>query len=327
MRRLALRAVLLLAALFALPVHAQQPPYPSRTITIVTPFAAGAGSDILTRILAEFLTRNLGQQVIVQNIAGAGGTIGARFVAQAQPDGYTLLLHHVGMSTAPALYKDLQFDPVKSFEPIGLFADSPYMLLANAGFPPNTMKELVDHVRANKDRVNFGTAGVGSGGHLCALLFEQAIDARVTQLQYKGASLAVQDVLGGRVDMMCDSPPPILPHIRAGKLKAYAIMGGRRLASMPDIPTATEAGMKTLDMMSIWYGLYAPAGTPKAIVDRLSVALQAANADPAIAAQLTKLETAVFDPKDATPDALRQRLRSQIDLWTPIILKANLAPT
>jgi len=327
MRSLALRAVLILAALFALPAHAQQSPYPSKTITIVTPFAAGAGSDILTRILAEFLTRNLGHQVIVQNIAGAGGTIGARFVAQAQPDGYTLLLHHVGMSTAPALYKDLQFDPVKSFEPIGLFADSPYMLLATPSFPPNTMKELVDYVRANRDRVNFGTAGVGSGGHLCALLFEQAIDARVTQLQYKGASLAVQDVLGGRVEMMCDSPPPILPHIRAGKLKAYAIMGGRRLASMPEIPTATEAGMRTLDMMSIWYGLYAPAGTPKAIVERLSVALQAANADPAIAAQLAKLETAVFDPKDATPDALRQRLRSQIDLWTPIIVKANLAPT
>jgi tripartite-type tricarboxylate transporter receptor subunit TctC len=326
MRSIAIAFIVGIAAFFATPVHAQQA-YPSKTITLVTPFAAGAGSDILTRILAEFLTRKLGQQVIVQNVAGAGGTIGARFVAQAHPDGYTLLLHHVGMSTAPALYKDLQFDPVKSFEPIGLFADSPYMLLATPGFPPNTMKELVEYVRVHKDKVNFGTAGVGSGGHLCALLFEQAIDVKVTQLQYKGASLAVQDVLGGRVDMMCDSPPPILAHIRAGKLKAYAIMGGRRLDSMPDIPTATEAGMKTLDMMSIWYGLYAPAGTPKAIIDRLSAALQAANADPGIAAQLTKLETAVFDAKQATPDALRQRLRSQIELWTPIILKANLAPS
>lgn len=303
-----------------------QDAYPSKTITLVTPFAAGAGSDILTRILAEFFRKNLNQQVIVQNVAGAGGTIGARFVAQAPPDGYTLLLHHIGMSTAPALYKDLAFDPVKSFEPIGLFANSPYMLLGAKGFPPNTLQQVVDYVHKNKEAINFATAGVGSGGHLCALLFEQALNVKLTQLQYKGASLALQDVLGGRVDMMCDSPPPVLSHIKAGNLKAFVVMGGRRLDSLPSLPTAREAGMTTLDTMSIWYGLYAPAGTPKAIVDKLSLALQAANQDPDIGAQLAKLETTVFDAKQATPEALRQQLGAQIELWTPIIKKANLAP-
>ena len=305
-----------------------QDTYPSaKAITLVTPFAAGAGSDILTRILGEFLRKNLGQQVVVQYTAAAGGTVGSRFVANAAPDGYTLLLHHVGMSTAPALYKELlQFDPVKSFEPIGLFAASPYMLLANKDFPPNTLKEAVDYVRKNKDKINFGTAGVGSGGHLCALLFEQAIDLKITQVQYKGASLALQDLLGGRLDMMCDSPPPILAHIRAGNLKAYIVMGGRRLDSLPSVPTATEAGLPTLDLMSIWYGLYAPAGTPKPIIERLSLALQAANRDTEIAALLAKLETTVFDPSRATPAALRDQLKSQIELWTPIILKANVAP-
>jgi tripartite-type tricarboxylate transporter receptor subunit TctC len=318
-----LAALLALVACLAHPAQAQDA-YPSKVVTLVTPFAAGAGSDILTRILAESFRKTLNQQVIVQNVAGAGGTIGAAFVARAQPDGYTLLLHHIGMSTAPALYKDLQFDPVKSFEPIGLFAASPYMLLANKNFPPNNFQEVVDYVRKHKETINFGTAGVGSGGHLCALLFEQAIDVKLTQLQYKGASLALQDVLGGRLDMMCDSPPPILPHLAAGDLKAYVVMGGRRLDSVPSLPTASEAGMKTLDMMSIWYGLYAPAGTPKPIIDKLSHALAVANQDPSVAAQLAKLETTLFDPKLATPAALRQQLASQIELWTPIIRKAGV---
>lgn len=319
-----LLSALALMGLVLLQPAAAQDAYPSgKPVTLVTPFAAGAGSDILTRILADFFRRELNHQVIVQNVTGAGGTIGARFVAQAAPDGHTLLLHHVGLSTAPALYKDLGFDPLKSFEPIGLFANSPYLLLSRKSFPASSFKDVVDYVRKNTDKVNFGTAGVGSGGHLCALLFEQALGVKVTQLQYKGAALALQDVLGERVDLMCDSPPPLMSHIQAGNIRAYVVMGGRRLDSLPQLPTASEAGMETLDRMSIWYGLYAPAGTPQPVIERLSRALQAANRDPQVIAQLAKLETAIFEPQQATPAALRQQLSSQIQLWTPIIQKAG----
>jgi tripartite-type tricarboxylate transporter receptor subunit TctC len=308
-------------ALASNPALAQEP-YPRvKAVTLVTPFAAGAGSDLLTRILGEFLRKNLNQSVVVQNVGGAGGTIGAAQVARAAPDGYTLLLHHIGMSTAPALYKDLQFDPIKSFEPIGLFANSPYMLLSHKDFAPGNLQELVEYVRKNKDKVNFGTAGVGSGGHLCALLFEQAIGTKVTQLQYKGASLALQDLLGGRLDLMCDSPPPLIGFIKAGTLKPFVVLGGKRLDIVPNIPTASEAGYRTLDMMSIWYGLYAPAGTPKPVIERLSQALQAANQDPYVREQVAKLESTVFEPRQATPEALREQLSSQIQLWTPIIQK------
>lgn len=304
------------------PATAQEPYPRSRPITLVTPFAAGAGSDLLTRILGEFFRGHFNQAVVVQNVGGAGGTIGAAQVARAAPDGHTLLLHHIGMSTAPALYKDLAFDPLKSFEPIGLFADSPYMLLSHKDFGPSTLEDVVEHVRKHRDKVNFGTAGVGSGGHLCALLFEQAIGAKVTQLQYKGASLALQDLLGGRLDLMCDSPPPLIGHIKQGTLKPFVVMGGRRLPFIPNTPTATEAGYRTLDMMSIWYGLYAPAGTPKPVIDRLSQALQAANQDTQVRASVEKLESTVFEPGKATPEALRERLASQIQLWTPIIRQA-----
>jgi len=294
--------------------------YPkAKQITIVSPFAAGAGSDLLTRVLAEFYRKYFNQTVVVQNIGGAGGTLGSSVVARAAPDGYTLLLSHIGMATAPALYKDLSFDPIKSFEPIGLYASSPYMLLSHKNFEATNFTELVSYVKKNAEKINFGTAGVGSGGHLCALLFEKAIGVKLTQVQYKGASLALQDLLAGRLDLMCDSPPPLIGFIKAGTLKPLLVLGGRRLSLIPSIPTATEAGHKTLDSMSIWYGLYAPIGTPKSIIDKLSVALQAANRDPNVIAQVEKLESVVFDSKLANPDSLRDQLASQIQLWTPII--------
>ncbi len=315
----------LLALLAALPLAAAgQEAYPSRkAITLVSPYPAGGASDVLTRILAASLKTSLGQQVVVQNVTGAGGTIGSRSVANAPPDGYTLLLHHFGMATAPYLYKNLEFDPLKSFEHIGLFAETAFILVSGKNFPPNNMKELVAHIRQQKDKVTFATGGVGSGGHLFGIILEQSLGVRLTQVMYKGAAPAMVDVLGGRVDLLCDSPGPVSQHLQSGALKAFALTGSRRLAGMPDIPTVAEVGYKELTM-SLWYGFYAPKGTPRPIVERLSKALQDAIRDPAVAAQLAKLDTQLFDPAQATPDALYKRLSSEMTQWGQVIQQAGV---
>jgi tripartite-type tricarboxylate transporter receptor subunit TctC len=314
-------AILFLAACFS---AGAQEPYPSKPITLVTPFAVGGGSDILTRVLADALRKNLNQTVVVQNIVGAGGVVGSEAVAKAEPNGYTLLLHHIGMATAPALYKDLRFDPMKSYEHIGLFADTPMVIVAAKSLAPNTLAELVDYAKKRRDPITFASSGMGSATHLCAMLFEQVLGKPVTHVQYKGAAPALIDVQGGRVDLLCDVTAGITSHIQGGAVKAFVLTGPKRLETLPGLPTSTEAGMPGLNVTA-WYGLYAPAGTPKAIVDRLSVALQAATQDPGVAEQLKKMETTLFDAKSATPEALRERLGSQIMLWRPIILKAQAA--
>jgi tripartite-type tricarboxylate transporter receptor subunit TctC len=312
--------VILGAAFFA--TAKAQDAYPSKPITLVTPFAVGGGSDILTRVLADALRKNLNQTVVVQNIVGAGGVVGSEAVAKAEPNGYTLLLHHIGMATAPALYKDLRFDPMKSYEHVGLFADTPMVIVAAKSFAPNNFAELVDYVKKHRDRVTFASSGMGSATHLCAMLFEQLVAVPVTHVQYKGAAPALIDVQGGRVDLLCDVTAGITSHIQGGGVKAFVLTGPRRLESLPALPTSAEAGMPGLNVTA-WYGLYAPAGTPKPIIDRLAVALQAATQDPAVAEQLKKMETTLFDARLATPAAHRERLGSQINLWRPIILKAQ----
>ena len=318
-----IRGVLLGVVMIA-GAHAQEP-YPNRAVTIVTPFAAGGGSDITTRMLAESLRHILKQPVVVQNTPGAGGTVGSQQVARATPDGYTLLLHHVGMATAPALYKDLQFDPVKSFEQVGLFTDQPMVIVSRKSFPASNLAELVAHLKKNEGKVNFAAAGLGSATHLCAMLFEQVTGTKVTMVQYKGASPALVDLQGDRVDLLCDAPSFVGPHVASGTLKAFVVTGDKRLSSMPNIPTATEAGFPKFDV-SVWYGLYAPAGTPKPIVDTLSRALQAAIADPNVIAQMPKMETVLFGTRDATPAAHREKLASQIEQWRTMIGKAGITP-
>lgn len=301
--------------------HAQDA-YPSKPITLVTPFAVGGGSDVLTRILAEALRKNLNQTVVVQNVVGAGGVVGSEHVAKAAPDGYTLLLHHIGMATAPALYKDLRFDPVRNFEHIGLFADTPLVIVSGKGFAPNNFRELVEHVKKNRDKVTFASSGMGSATHLCAMLFEQNVGVKLTMVQYKGAAPALLDVQGGRVDLLCDVTAGITSQIQGGAVKAFVLTGDKRLESLPNLPTSAEAGMPGLNVTA-WYGFYAPAGTPKPVIDRLAAALQAATQDPAVAAQLAKMETTLFDAKLATPAAHRERLVSQMNLWRPIIQEAQ----
>jgi tripartite-type tricarboxylate transporter receptor subunit TctC len=318
----ALVFALIIAAMAALPVLAQEP-YPSRPVTIITPYAPGGGSDFLTRVLAEALRARLKETVLVQNVGGAGGAIGSMQAAKAKPDGYTLLLNHIGLSTIPSLYKKLNFDPLASFDFIGLFAEAPMVILARKDFAPRTFAELVAYAKANRDKLTMASSGMGSATHLCAMLFQEALGVPITMVQYKGAGPAVVDVRSGQVDLLCDLPTTTASLIRSGDLRAYVLTSTKRMASLPDVPTAAEAGMPSLEM-GAWYGFYAPVGTPKPILDQLNGALRDIVQDPAVAAQLEKIETFLLPLDQATPEALRQKLASQIALWRPIIEKAGI---
>ena len=323
MRRI---AALLFAILFAVPVVRSaraDDAYPSRPITLISPYAPGGASDFLARTLAEALRVRLQQPVIVQNAPGAGGAIGSIQASKAKPDGYTLLLNHIGLSTIPSLYKKLNFDPLASFEFIGLFAEAPMVMLARKSFAPQNFAELVAYAKANREKLTFASSGMGSATHLCAMLFQEAIGVPLTMVQYKGAGPAVFDVRSGQVDVICDLPTVNSDSIRSGELRAYVLTAKKRMASLPDVPTAAELGMPNLEM-STWFGLYAPLGTPKPILDTLNKALRDIVVDKEVARQLEKIETDLFPLDAATPDALRKQLSSQIDLWRPIIEKAGI---
>ncbi len=321
-----LKHLLVLLCLLSQPALADSD-YPQRkSITLVTPYAPGGGSDILTRILGEALRSNLKQNVVVQNITGAGGVIGSRAVAQATPDGYTLLSHHIGLVTSTALYKNPQFDPTKSYDYVGLFADTPMVLVSSPSFPVNNSAELIEYVKKNKDKITFASSGKGSATHLCSLLFEKALGVKVTLIQYKGASPATIDVTAGRVDLFCDvTAGTIIGAIQSGSLKAHFITAPKRLMSIPNVPTANEVGLTEMNV-SAWYGLYAPAGTPQPVIHKLSQALQAATKDPAVASSLAKMETLLFDTASATPEALKSQVERETARWTALIQQAGISP-
>jgi tripartite-type tricarboxylate transporter receptor subunit TctC len=315
-------AALLFAALFTLPAAAQDT-YPSKPITLVVPYAPGGGSDFLGRVLAEGLHTRLNQTVLVQNVAGAGSTIGSMQVAKAKPDGYTLLLNHMGLSTVPTLYKKLAFDPLASYEYIGLFAEAPMLMMAGKGFAPTTFAELVAYAKDKKDKFTMASAGMGSSTHLCAMLFQEALGVPITIVQYKGAGPAVIDVRSGQVDAICDLPTTTSGAIRAGDLKAYVLTAPTRLKSLPDVPTAAEVGMPSLDI-GVWFGVYAPLGTPQPIIMTLNKAVRELVQDKAVAEKLDSIETYLLPLDQATPEAHRARLAAQIARWKPILEKAGV---
>jgi tripartite-type tricarboxylate transporter receptor subunit TctC len=311
-----------LAALaFAAGAAAQQ--YPTRTISIIVPFAAGGPTDTVTRLIAQSMTKSLGQTVIVENTAGAGGTIGVEKVATAKPDGYTLLLMHIGISTAPSLYRNLRFDPTKDLEPIGLVTNVPMTIIANKDFPPKDMRELVAYIKANKDKVTYANAGVGAASHLCGMLFMTAIQTDVTTVPYKGTGPAMTDLIGGQVNFMCDQTTNTTPQIKGGKVKAYAVTTRQRVKSLPDVPTAAESGVPNFEV-TVWHGLWAPHGTPKPIIEKLEHALQAALKDPNVVSKFAELGTEPVPQDQATPAALGAHLKSEIAKWAPIIKKAGV---
>ena len=279
--------------------------YPTKTVTIVVPFAAGGPTDTVARLVAQSMTGTLKQQVIVENAAGAGGTIGASKVARAPADGYTLLLHHIGIRRRRRLYRKLRYNALKDFEPIGLITDVPMTIIGKKDFPPKDMKELITYVKANKDKVTYANAGVGSASHLCGMLFMTAIQADLTTVPYKGTGPAMNDLLGGQVDFMCDQTTNTTGQIKARQGEGLRGDHAKRLASLPDVPTLQESGLPGFEV-AVWHGLYAPKGTPKPVVDKLAAALQTALKDPNVTARFAELGTEPVVAERATPDALRK---------------------
>jgi tripartite-type tricarboxylate transporter receptor subunit TctC len=297
--------------------------YPTGPVTIVVPFAAGGPTDTVTRLIAEPMSATLGQQIVVQNVAGAGGTLAGTQVARAPADGYTVLMHHIGMSTAPSLYADLAYDPVADFVPIGLVTNVPMTIIARKDFEPNTFAELVEYVKANADTVTYANAGIGAASHLCGMLFMSAIETPLVTVPYQGTGPAMTDLLGGQVDFMCDQTTNTTGQIQGGEVKAYAVTTPERLANLPDLPTTAEAGLPDFQV-GVWHGLYAPAGTPPEVIEKLSGALQQALADPNVVARFAELGTTPVTAEMATSEAHAAYLAEQIALWKPIIEQAGV---
>jgi tripartite-type tricarboxylate transporter receptor subunit TctC len=297
--------------------------FPTKPVTVVVPFAAGGPTDIVARTLAQVMSKSLKQAVIVDNAVGAGGTIGTTKVAKSAPDGYTLLLMHIGFSTAPALYKSLQYDAAKDFEPIGMVVDVPMTLIGKPTFPASDLGGLIAYVKANKDKVTYANAGLGSASHLCGLLFLSIIQADITTVPYKGTAPAMNDLLGGQVDFMCDQTTNTTGQIKGGKVKAFGVTSKSRVASLPDVPTLAESGLPGFEVV-VWHGLWAPKGTPKPVVDKLSAALQEALRDSGFTTRMAELGADVAPADRARPEALRNHAKAEIDRWGPIIKKAGV---
>ena len=296
--------------------------YPTKPVYLYIPFAAGGPTDTLGRNLAQAMGKPLKQSMIVENVVGAGGTIAAARTAKAAPDGYTVLLHHIGMSTAPSLYRSLAFDPLKDFEYIGQVADVPMTLIARGNFPASNFKEFLAYVKANKDKLSYANAGLGAASHLCGLLFMSAIDTDLTTVPYKGTGPAMNDLLGGQVDLMCDQTTNTTGQIQSGKVKVYGVTSRTRVPSLPNIPTLAEQGLKNFEVV-VWHGLYVPKGTPKPVVDKLVAALQDALKDADFRSNLAKLGAEPVSADRARPESLHTLLAAEIAKWGPIIKKAG----
>jgi tripartite-type tricarboxylate transporter receptor subunit TctC len=297
--------------------------YPTKVITMAVPFAAGGPTDTVARLITVPMSKTLKQQVIVENVLGAGGTIAPNRVAKAAADGYTILIHHIGMATAPTLYRKLPFNPVTDFEPIGLINEVPMTMVAKKDFPAKDLKELIAYVKANKDKLNYANAGVGAASHLCGMLFMSAIQTEVTTVPYNGTGPAMNDLLGGQVDFMCDQTTNTTSQIKAEKIKVYGVTTKKRVASLPNVPTMDEAGLKGFEV-SVWHGLYAPKGTPKPVIDKLTTALQVALKDENVKQRFAELGTEPVAENRAMPAALGAHLKAEIDKWSPIIKKAGV---
>jgi len=317
-----LSSVAVAAAIVAMPLGASAQTYPERTVTVVVPFAAGGPTDTVTRLVAESMSKDLGQQVIVENVGGAGGTLGAGRVAGSDPDGYTLLLHHIGMATSATLYRKLPYDTLNAFDYVGLVTDVPMTIVARKDLEPADLKGLVEYAKANADTVTVANAGIGAASHLCGMMFMSAIETPLVTVPYKGTGPAMTDLLGGQVDIMCDQTTNTTKQIQAGTIKAYAVTSPARLEVLPDVPTAEEGGLPGFQV-GIWHGLYAPKGTPPEAINRLSKSLQVALKDPNVIARFAELGTVPSSEADATPAALKAKLETEIARWKPVIEAAG----
>lgn len=300
------------------PVAAQD--YPARTITIMVPAAAGGPTDTISRVTAQAMSKLLGQQILIENLGGAGGTIGTARAVRADPDGYTLLIYHVGLSTAATLYRKLPYDTRNAFAPIGLITDAPSTIVARSDLPANTLSELVGYLKSRGTKTTMGNAGIGSASHLCGMLFMSQTGTRdqITPVPYRGTAPVMNDLLAKQIDMSCDQATNTTPQLLAKQIKGYAVTTRTRLKQLPDLPTADQAGLKGFEL-AIWHGLFAPKGTPPAVVQKLSVALKGALKDPDLVKRFNDISTEPMTEDRATPEAAQRTLISEIDRWAPII--------
>jgi len=296
--------------------------YPNKPITMVIPFAAGGPTDTVGRLIAQAMGTDLGQPVVVENAGGAGGTIGAQRVAQARPDGYTILLGHIGMATIPTLYRRLAYDPVNGFETIGMVTEVPMTLIARRNIEANNLQELVALIRQRGEGLNYANAGIGAASHLCGLLLMKAVDTRMTTVPYRGTGPAMNDLVAGTVDIMCDQTTNTTEQIRAGTVRAFSVTTPKRVAALPDLPTSAQAGLPGFEV-AVWHGLYAPKGTPAPIIARLNQALVKALESPAVAQRFADLGTAPVPAARATPEIHRQFWTADIAKWRPLIQAAG----
>jgi tripartite-type tricarboxylate transporter receptor subunit TctC len=316
---------LLLAATCALVATAALAEYPDRPITIVVPFTAGGPTDKVARDLAEAMRKPLGgQSVIVENVGGAGGTLGAARVAKAQNDGYTLLLHHIGISTAPALYRKMAYDATTDFEYLGMVNEVPMTLIGKPTLPAANFAELRTWFAANKGHINLANAGLGAASHLCGLLLQSALKVEMQTVPYKGTAPAMNDLLGGQVDIMCDQSTNTSGQIEAGKVRAYAVTTPKRLTTpaLKNLPTLDEAGLKGFNV-SIWHGLYAPKGTPKAVVEKINGALRTALKDPEFVKREEALGAVIVSDARLGSAEHKKFVEGEIAKWGPIIKAAG----
>ncbi|MBU3567364.1 tripartite tricarboxylate transporter substrate-binding protein [Polynucleobacter alcilacus] len=299
--------------------------YPDKQIVMVVPYAPAGSTDVLGRILAQVMSKDLGQTVIVENTGGAGGTIGSARVAKANPDGYTILFHNMAQAAAPALYAKLIYDPGTDFIPIGMVTDVPMVLVARKDFPAETLQGFIDYVRANPGKINFANAGIGSTTNLCESLMKSTLSASWTSVSYKGTGPALNDLLAGQVDVICDQPASTLQHIRAGNLKALAVASKDRISSMPTTPTFSQSGIPGFQL-TVWHALYAPKDTPKATVDRLTKSLNNALKDPLLIRRYSEMDASVAGPETANPTYTSKFLLSDIERWKVAMKNAGIKP-
>ena len=298
--------------------------YPTRPVTMIVPFAAGGPTDVLGRILAERMRGALGQTVIVENSTGAGGTIGVGRVARASPDGYMIGLGLWSTHVVNGAIYTLSYDLIKDFEPVALISRTlGLVIVAKKAMPATDLRELIDWLKAKPEKASFATAGVGSPPHIAGVLFEKLSGTQLQFVHYRGSAPAIQDLVGGQIDMGIDSPTTTLPQVRAGTIKAYAVTAKSRLSAAPDIPTVDEAGLPGM-YLSVWFGLWAPKGTPKDVIAKLNLAARAALADPGMGSRLADLGQEIFPADQQTPEALAALQKAEIEKWWPIIKAANV---
>jgi tripartite-type tricarboxylate transporter receptor subunit TctC len=321
-RRAILTGAIAAISTFASHAVTAQTVFPTKPITLILPAASGGPTDTVARLIAESMTRTLGQTVVVENVGGASGTIGMARVAKSAPDGYTIAVWHIAHATAPALYDNLKYDVVEDFDHLGRITDVPMTLVSKADLPPTNVTELLAWIRDNKDKATYGHAGIGSASHLCMLMLMKELNVQINGVPYRGTGPAMNDLLGGQFDVMCDQTTNTTNQIKENRIKGFAVTTKAKVSSLPDLPTLDSGAIKGFEA-SAWHAMWAPKGLPKDVSDKLVAALQAALKDPKVIERFASLGTEPVKAELATPAALKAHLTAEVPRWGAVIKAAG----